>query len=149
MTYTYCINLIEAIIKGHSFSELKQNIKITMIDILVNFNYKILTSRIHTASTVASDVHRITYSNSFIPCKNQKEFLMSWGVFEVNRYECFMENQSMIRTFCGCKPSKKKQHWDSSVKVSSTQNKGVPFSSFGSWSLVLYLHDWVKSKFYP
>ena len=24
-----------------------------------------------------------------------------------NRYECFMENKNMIRTFCGCEPSKK------------------------------------------
>ena len=48
-----------------------------------------------------------------LSCKNQKELLTSWGVFVVNRYECFMENQSMIRTFCGCKPSKKEQHWAS------------------------------------
>ena len=34
------------------------------------------------------------------------------------------------------------------LKVSSTQNKGVSFSSFGSWSLVLYFHDWVKLKLY-
>ena len=41
-----------------------------------------------------------------IPCKNQKQLLTSTVVFAVNRYECLMENKNLIRTFCGCKPSK-------------------------------------------
>ena len=52
-------------------------------------------------------MQRIAYSSFFKPCKNQGEILMSGVVFAVNRYECFMENKNMIRTFCGCKPSKK------------------------------------------
>ena len=33
-------------------------------------------------------------------------------------------------------------------KATSTQNKWVGFFSFfGSWSVVLHLHGWVKSKF--
>ena len=52
-------------------------------------------------------MQRIVYSSSFIPCKNQRELLTSWVVFAVNRYECFMENKNMIRTFCDSKPSKK------------------------------------------
>ena len=36
--------------------------------------------------------------------QNQRE-LLTFGV--VTRYECFMENKNMIRTFCVCKPSKK------------------------------------------
>ena len=57
----------------------------------------------HTAK-VASDKQRIAYSSS-ITCENHKELLTSWVVFEVNRYESFMANKNMIRTFCGCKPS--------------------------------------------
>ena len=52
-------------------------------------------------------MQRNAYSSSFIPCKNQRELLTSWVVFAANRYECFMEKKNMIRTFCGCKPSKK------------------------------------------
>ena len=54
-------------------------------------------------------MQRIAYSSS-IPCKSQKESLASWSVFAVNRYESFMENKNMIRTFCGCKPWKKKNN---------------------------------------
>ena len=72
-----------------------------MIYILVNFKYKIwrdvyilhqLNWDHNQTPKVASDMHRIAYSSSFIPCKNQKELLTSWGVFAANRYECFMEN---------------------------------------------------------
>ena len=52
-------------------------------------------------------MQRIAYSSSFIPCKHQRELLTSGVVFTVNRYEYFMENKNMIRTFCGCEPSKK------------------------------------------
>ena len=31
--------------------------------------------------------------------------LTSEVVFAINRYECIMENENIIRTFCGCKPS--------------------------------------------
>ena len=55
---------------------------------------------------VASNMQRFAYSSSFIPCENQRELLTSRVVFAVNRYECFMENKNLIRTFCGCKPSK-------------------------------------------
>ena len=58
------------------------------------------------APKVASKTQRISYSSSFIPRKNQRELLLSAVVFAVNRYECFMENENMIRTFCGYKPSK-------------------------------------------
>ena len=72
-----------------------------MIDILVNFNYKIwrdvyilhqLNWDHNQKTKVASELYRIAYSSSFIPCKNQKQLLTSWGVSAVNRYECFMEN---------------------------------------------------------
>ena len=52
-------------------------------------------------------MQRIAWSNSFIPCKNQKELSMSCVVFLVNKYGCFVENKNMIKEFCGCKPSKK------------------------------------------
>ena len=51
-------------------------------------------------------MYRIAYSSCFIPCKNKEELLTSWVVFAVNRYECFMENKNMIRTFCSCKTKK-------------------------------------------
>ena len=35
-----------------------------------------------------------------------RELLTSGEIFDVNMYECIMENKN-IRTFCGCKPSKK------------------------------------------
>ena len=46
-----------------------------------------------------------TVALALAPCENQKELLTSGVVFAVNRYEGFMEIKSMIRTFCGCKPS--------------------------------------------
>ena len=49
----------------------------------------------------------IAYSSSFIPCKNHKELLTSGVVLAVNRYKCFMEKKNLIKTFSGCKPSKK------------------------------------------
>ena len=49
----------------------------------------------------------IAYRSSFIPCRNQKELLTPRVASAVNRYECFMENENMIRTFWGCKPCKK------------------------------------------
>ena len=48
-------------------------------------------------------MQRIAYSNSFIPRKIQRELSKSGIVFAVNKYECFMD---VLRTFCGCKPSK-------------------------------------------
>ena len=52
---------------------------------------------------VDSNMQRIAYSSSFIPCKIQRELSKSGIVFAVNRYECFMV---VLRKFCGCKPSK-------------------------------------------
>ena len=75
--YTYCIKLVEAIIR-HKKSE----------------------------SKVAFNMQRIVYCNSFMPCKNQRELLTPGVIFTVNTYECFMENKNMIRTFCECKSSK-------------------------------------------
>ena len=40
-----------------------------------------------------------------MPCENQR-IITSGGVFAVNMYKCFTENKN-IKTFCGCKPSKK------------------------------------------
>ena len=37
---------------------------------------------------------------------NQRE-LLTFGVVFVNWYDCFMGNNSIIRTCCGCKPSKR------------------------------------------
>ena len=33
---------------------------------------------------------------------------MSGVIFAVNKYECFMKNKNIVRTSCGCKPSKKR-----------------------------------------
>ena len=55
--------------------------------------------------TGVSDMQRIAYNCSFIPCKDQKELLTSWVVFAVNIYECVMENKNI--TFCGCKTFRK------------------------------------------
>ena len=101
---------------GHSVRKFKQKTKITTIDISCQFllQNNDVTNILHQRSwghnqtpKVASDMQRIAYSSSFIPCKNQWELLMPWIVFAVNRYECFMENKNIISTFCGCKPSKK------------------------------------------
>ena len=80
----------------------------------VNFDYKIMTYILHQLSwghnqtpKVASDMQRIAYRSSFIPCRNQKKLLTPRVASAVNRYECFMENENMIRTFWGCKPCKK------------------------------------------
>ena len=35
------------------------------------------------------------------------DLLTSGVIFVVNRYECFMENKNIRKTFCGFKPSKK------------------------------------------
>ena len=43
---------------------------------------------------VVSDMQKIAYSCSFIPCKNQRELLTPWVVFAVNIYEWFMENKT-------------------------------------------------------
>ena len=51
-------------------------------------------------------MQRIAYSSSFVPFENQR-ITTSGGVFAVNKYECFMENKN-IKTFSGCKLSKKK-----------------------------------------
>ena len=100
---------------GHSVRKFKQKTKITTIDISCQFllQNNDVTNILHQRSwghnqtpKVASDMQRIAYSSSFIPCKNQWELLMPWIVFAVNRYECFMENKN-IRRFCGCKPFKK------------------------------------------
>ena len=56
---------------------------------------------------------RVSYSSSFTTCKNKK-LLTSGVIFAVNRYECFMENKNIIRTFCNSKLWKKKRHLASS-----------------------------------
>ena len=53
-------------------------------------------------------MQRIAYSSSFVPFENQR-ITTSGGVFAVNKYECFMENKN-IKTFSGCKLSKKKNN---------------------------------------
>ena len=57
---------------------------------------------------VASGMQRITCCNSFTPFKSQRESLTSEVIFAVSRYEGFMENKNIIRTFCVCKPSRKR-----------------------------------------
>ena len=42
---------------------------------------------------VASNMQRIAYSSSFIPCKNQRKLLTRGVIFTVNTYECFMEKK--------------------------------------------------------
>ena len=74
LTYTYCINLVEAITRH-------QQLLLTVQLLLQQLLY--------------------------IPCKNLRKLLTSCVVFAVNRYECFMEDKNMIKTFCGCKLSKK------------------------------------------
>ena len=49
----------------------------------------------------------VAYSGSLIPFINLRELSKSGVVFAVNRYECFMEIENMLKTFCGCKPYKK------------------------------------------
>ena len=73
-TYTYCINLVEAIIRHQKL---------------------VLTWR--ELPTVAF------WYNAKI---RENYLLTSSIVFAVNKYECFMENKNMIKTFCGCKSSK-------------------------------------------
>ena len=51
-------------------------------------------------------MQRISYSGSFIPCKNQRELVTPRVVFAPNRYKCFMENKNFIRTFHGFKSFK-------------------------------------------
>ena len=48
-------------------------------------------------------MQRIAYSSTFIPSKNQREFFTSGEVFAVKGANVSWD----IRTFCGCKPSKK------------------------------------------
>ena len=55
-----------------------------------------------------SNIKRIPYSSSFTQSKNLRELLTSGVIFAVNRYEYFIENKNIVRTFCGCKPSKTK-----------------------------------------
>ena len=90
--------------------ESKQKIKITIIDISYKFCLQkkdvTFSSGHNQTPKVASNMQRFAYSSSFIPCENQRELLTSRVVCAVNRYECFMENKNLIRTFCGCKPSK-------------------------------------------
>ena len=57
------------------------------------------------APKVGSNMQGIAYSSPFISCKNQRELLTSGIAFAVNRYQCYMENKNMIRTFNGYKPS--------------------------------------------
>ena len=59
--------------------------------------------------TGVSDMQRIAYNCSFIPCKNQKELLTSWVVFAVNIYECVMENKNITAAV----KLSEKQHWAS------------------------------------
>ena len=44
-------------------------------------------------------------------CKNRRKLLSSGVIFPVkfNKYECFMGNKNILRTFCGCKASSKKK----------------------------------------
>ena len=90
--------------------EFRQKIEITIIDISHKFylqkkNMK-FSSGHNQKPKVASNMQRFAYSSSFITCENQRELLTSRAVCAVNRYECFMENKNLIRTFCGCKLSK-------------------------------------------
>ena len=82
---------------------------------IVNFICKIMTCIyiLHQLSwghnqtpKVASNMQRNVYCCSFIPCKNQKELLTPGEIFNISRYECFMESKNMIKTYCSCKPSK-------------------------------------------
>ena len=54
-------------------------------------------------------MQRISYSGSFIPCKNQRELSTPRVVFAPNSYKCFMENKIFIRTFRGFKSFKNKK----------------------------------------
>ena len=95
--------------------DFKQKIKIT-----INISYKFyLQKNDVTYATayqlnlghnqtpqVASNMQRFAYSSSFILCENQRELVMSKVVCVVNRYKCFVGKTNLIRTFCGCKPSK-------------------------------------------
>ena len=73
VTYTYCINLVEAIRRHQKL---------------------LLTCR---------ELHTVTISYHVKIGK----LLTSGVVFVVNRYQHFMENKSIIRAICDCKPSKK------------------------------------------
>ena len=52
--------------------------------------------------------------------KNWRKLLTSGVIFAVNRYGRFMENENIIRTFCGFKPYK--QSVEALDKLQDTQN---------------------------
>ena len=67
-------------------------------------------------------MQRISYSCSFIPCKNQRELLTPRVVFAPNSYRCFMENKIFIRTFRGFKSFKNKKKTNKKKNIESPQN---------------------------
>ena len=63
----------------------------------------IFFSTIAFSVTINVRIISLTLLLQMIPCVF---LLRKWSHSAVNRYECFMENKNIIRTFCGCKPSK-------------------------------------------
>ena len=68
-------------------------IDINLVDAIIRHRKLLLTCR--ELPTVALSHH-----------VKIRELLTSEVVFAVNRSECIMENKNIIRTFCGCKPSR-------------------------------------------